>query len=71
MTLKTIFTALGIGLATIAVPAPAFAKDAPVYTGTFNNTAVSATTPSQSLWRAVPRRAAGERPAPAPCARRG
>jgi hypothetical protein len=41
MTLKTIFTALGIGLATIAVPAPAIAKDAPVYTGTFNNTAVS------------------------------
>ncbi|MGW8188925.1 MULTISPECIES: YHS domain-containing (seleno)protein [Sphingomonas] len=41
MKLKTLIAALGLGLATVAVPAPAFAKDAPVYTGTFSNTAVS------------------------------
>lgn len=41
MKLKTLIAALGLGLATVTVPAPAFAKDAPVYTGTFSNTAVS------------------------------
>lgn len=41
MKLKTLIAALGLGFATVAVPAPAFAKDAPVYTGTFSNTAVS------------------------------
>lgn len=41
MTLKTLIAAAGLGLAAIAMPAAAHAAEAPVYTGTFNNVAVS------------------------------
>ena len=41
MKLKHLITAAGLGLATIAMPTAVYAKDAPVYTGTFNNQAVS------------------------------
>jgi YHS domain-containing protein len=38
---NSLIAAPGLGLAAVAVPAPAFAKDAPVYAGTLSNTAVS------------------------------
>lgn len=41
MNLKNLIAAIGLGLVTVAVPTAAHAADAPVYTGTFNNLAVS------------------------------